>query len=105
MLIGRKFVKEKEAALAPLVVQLESLALAQSGCISGETPKCNDPPGADEYLVRSTWRSVEEWRTWLHSDTRTAIQEEIDAITGEATEYRFYEPLIGGIMPEYSDKR
>lgn len=104
VLIRRRFVREKEAHLAPLVVQLRSLALAQPGYISGETLKGIDPAGEDEYLVRSTWRSVEEWRTWLHSATRTAIQKEIDAITGEATRYRIYEPLVGGIMPAYTDK-
>ena len=102
VLIRRRFVKEKEAALAPLVVRLRSLALAEPGYISGETLKCIDPAGEEEYLVRSTWRSVEDWRAWLHSETRTAIQKEIDAITGEATEYRIYEPLVGGIMPTYS---
>ena len=102
VLIRRRFVREKEAALAPLVVRLRSLALAQPGYISGETLKCIDPAGEEEYLVRSTWRSVEEWHAWLHSETRTAIQKEIDAITGEATEYRIYEPLVGGIMPAYA---
>jgi len=101
ILIRRRFVKEKEAALAPLVVRLRSLALAQSGYISGETLKCIDPPDEDEYLVRSTWRSVEAWKKWLHSEARKAIQSEIDNITGEATEYRIYEPLVGGIFPEY----
>ncbi|WP_319522793.1 antibiotic biosynthesis monooxygenase family protein [uncultured Desulfosarcina sp.] len=105
VLIRRRFVKEKEAALAPLVVRLRSLALAEPGYISGETLKCIDPPGEEEYLVRSTWRSVEEWNAWLHSGTRTAIQKEIDAITGEATEYRIYEPLVGGIMPTYTNKQ
>lgn len=104
VLIRRRFIKEKEAALAPLIVRLRSLALAQPGYISGETLRCIDPAGEDEYLVRSTWRSVEEWKTWLHSDERTAIQNEIDAITGEATEYRMYEPLVGGIIPKYTDK-
>jgi len=104
VLIRRRFIKEKEAVLAPLVVRLRSLALAQPGYISGETLKCIDPAGDDEYLVRSTWRSVEDWKTWLHSETRTAIQSDIDAITGEATEYRLYEPLVGGIIPKYTDK-
>jgi len=105
VLIRRRFVKEKEGALAPLVVRLRSLALAEPGYISGETLKCIDPAGEEEYLVRSTWRSVEDWRAWLHSETRTAIQKEIDAITGEATEYRIYEPLVGGIMPTYSETK
>ena len=86
------------------MISLRSLALAQPGYISGETLKCIDPTGDDEYLVRSTWRSVEDWKTWLHSETRTVIQSEIDAITGEVTEYRIYEPLVGGIIPKYTDK-
>jgi heme-degrading monooxygenase HmoA len=102
VLIHRRFVEEKGAALAPLVVRLRSLALAQPGYISGETLKCVDPAGENEYLVRSTWQSVDDWKTWLHSETRTAIQSEIDAITGEKTEYRIYEPLVGGISPQYT---
>ena len=105
VLIRRRFIKEKAEALAPMIVRLRSLALAQPGYISGETLKCIDPAGEDEYLVRSTWRSVEEWKTWLHSDERTAIQSEIDTITGEATDYRVYEPLVGGIMPKYKEEK
>ncbi len=105
VLIKRRFINEKEAALAPLIVRLRSLALAQPGYISGETLKCIDPVGEDEYLVRSTWRSVEDWKTWLHSDERTTIQNEIDTITGEETEYRVYEPLVGGIMPTYKEEK
>ena len=95
---------KKRNRVGSLIVRLRSLALVQPGYISGETLKCIDPASEDEYLVRSTWESVETWKTWLHSDARTAIQEEIDTITGEATEYRIYEPLIGGILPTYTDK-
>jgi heme-degrading monooxygenase HmoA len=102
VLIKRRFIKEKVSVLAPMIVRLRSLALAQPGYISGETLTCIDPAGKDEYLVRSTWRSVEEWKTWLHSNERTAIQNEIDAISGEVTEYRVYEPLVGGIIPKYA---
>jgi heme-degrading monooxygenase HmoA len=101
VIIRRRFVKDKEAALAPMVVRLRSLALVQPGYISGETLKCIDPSGDDEYLVRSTWRSVEDWKNWLNSETRGEIQKEIDAITGVETEYRIYEPLVSGIMPAY----
>ena len=104
VLIRRRFIKEKAEALAPMIVRLRSLALAQPGYISGETLKCIDPAGEDEYLVRSTWQSVEDWKTWLHSNERNAIQSEVDTITGEKTEYRVYEPLVGGIIPKYTDK-
>ncbi len=62
--------------------------------------KCIEPEGVNEYLVRSTWRSVEDWKQWLASKERTALQEKIDEILQEDTEYRVYEPLVGGIMPK-----
>ena len=100
VLIRRRFHREKEADLAPLVVRLRSLARAQPGYISGETLKCIDPSDTDEYLVRSTWQTVEHWRTWLRSEDRSTIQKKIAAIAAEATQYRIYEPMVGGIFPE-----
>lgn len=97
VLIRRKFNKEKAGILAPLIVKLRSLAALQPGYISGETLHCIDPPEESEYLVRSTWGSIEDWRTWLHSEQRTAIQKEIDRVLEEETKYRVYEPLVGGI--------
>ena len=97
VLIRRKFIKEKADELAPLIVKLRSLATMQPGYISGETLHCIDPAGENEYLVRSTWGSIEEWRKWLYSEERTAIQKEIDTVLEEKTEYRVYEALVGGI--------
>ena len=98
--IRRKFIKEKADELAPLIVKLRSMATIQPGYISGETLKCIDPPGETDYLVISTWQSVEYWKKWLHSKERSTIQEKIDAVTTEKTEYRIYEPLVGGIIPK-----
>lgn len=98
--IRRKFIKEKADELAPLIVKLRSMATMQPGYISGETLKCIDPPGEIDYLVISTWQSVEYWKKWLLSKERSIIQEQIDTITKEKTEYRIYEPLVGGIMPK-----
>ena len=100
VLIRRKFVEEKANEVAPLMVELRSLARAQPGYMSSETLKCIDPPGNDEYLIRSTWRSAEDWKRWLHSEERIAIQQKIDAVTGKETEYRVYENLVGGIFPK-----
>lgn len=96
--IRRKFIKEKADELAPLVVKLRSLASMQPGYISSETLKCIDPLGHNDYLVRSTWRSIEDWKKWLHSKERSDVQKKIDAVTAEKTEYRVYEPLVGGIL-------
>ena len=98
VLIKRKFIKEKASEVGPLMVKLRSLASAQPGYLSSESLKCLDPSGEDEYLIRSSWQSEEDWKRWLHSEERTAIQKQIDAVTGEETEYRIYEVLIGGIL-------
>lgn len=100
VLIKRKFVKEKAELIAPLMVKLRSLARAQPGYISSESLQCIDPPRDDEYLVRSTWQSDNDWKKWLNSDERVEIQKQIDTIAGEKTEYRIYEPMVGGIIPQ-----
>ena len=91
--------QEKAKELVPLLVKLRSRATVQPGYISGETLRCIDHEG--EYLVISTWNSVEDWNRWLNSDERQTIQNRIDAILDEKTEYRIYEPLVGGIMPGF----
>ena len=74
------------------------MATMQLGYISGETLNCIEPPDDNDYLVISTWQSVEDWKRWLHSKDRSAIQEKIDTLTAEKTEYRIYESLVGGII-------
>ena len=103
VLIKRKFIKEKAGEVATLMVKLRSLARAQPGYISSESLKCIDPPHEDEYLIRSSWHSEEDWKKWQNSEERGAIQQQIDSITQEKTEYRIYEPLVGGIIPKQSE--
>jgi len=100
VLIRRKIVKDKIKEVAKLMVELRSLARAQPGYMSSESLQCIDPPGNEEYLIRSSWQSDEDWKRWLHSDERVAIQQRIDAITQEETEYKVYESLLGGIFPK-----
>jgi len=99
VLIRRKVMESKAKELSPLIVKLRSLATIQPGYISGETLNCIDPPGRKEYLVRSTWHSVEDWNNWLHSKERSAINDQIDQLSQEKAEYAIYEPLVGGIIP------
>jgi len=42
-------------------------------------------------MVISTWRSLDDWNSWLNNDERMAIQREIDRLLGEKTEYAVYE--------------
>ncbi len=102
VLIRRKYVAERAEQVSPLMVKLRSLAASRPGYISSESLRCIDPPDEDEYLIRSTWRSSEDWKQWLNSKERMAIQKEIDDLCKEKTEYRIYEVLVGGILPHVS---
>jgi heme-degrading monooxygenase HmoA len=99
VIIQRKFNdKEKAAKLSPLIVKLRSLATVQPGYITGKTFRCLDCEG--EFVVISTWSSVEDWNRWRDSDQRKELQTQIDDLLGGKTEYRIYEPLVGGIIPQ-----
>ncbi|MFH1985387.1 MAG: antibiotic biosynthesis monooxygenase [Pseudomonadota bacterium] len=98
VIIRRTFTdSDKATRLAPLIVKLRSQATIQPGYITGRTFQCLDCSG--EYLVISSWHRLEDWQQWLASPERQSLQKQIDAILGEATEYRLYEPLVGGIIP------
>lgn len=88
IIIRRKVPKEKEPELRPLLLALRSKATAQPGYISGETLRNVDNP--EEYLVISTWQSVDVWKAWQSSQERKHIQSEIDALLGEETDYGVY---------------
>jgi len=99
VLIRRKIMETKVKEVSPLIVKLRSLATIQPGYISGETLNCIDPPGRNEYLVRSTWQSVEDWKKWLHNKERGTVNDQIDQLSREKAEYAIYEPLVSGIIP------
>jgi heme-degrading monooxygenase HmoA len=101
VIIRRSFKDPEQAAqLVPLIVQLRSLATVQKGYITGETLRCLDCPG--EYLVISTWHTQADWNRWFNSETRRALQHKIDELLQEPTRYRIYEPLVGGIIPDFN---
>jgi heme-degrading monooxygenase HmoA len=88
IIIRRRVPKEKEAKLFPLLVELRSKATTQPGYISGETLRnVNDP---QDFIVISTWQSVEAWKAWEASKGRAEIQSKIDTLLGERTTYGVY---------------
>ena len=104
VIIQRTF-KDKQQAekLIPLILKLRSQATVQPGYLTGQTLRCLDCAG--EYMVISTWNTMEDWNTWYNSPERQALQKQIDDLLGEETRYRFYEPLVGGIMPVFKDRK
>lgn len=102
--IIRRTVRDEKIAvnLAPLIVKLRSQAAIQPGYITDQTFSCLDCEG--EYLVVSTWNRLEDWNKWMHSEERQVIQRQIDELTGEKTDYRYYEPIVGGIIPRFEPR-
>jgi len=89
ILIKRSIPANKTRELMPLFQNLRTLAMNQPGYIAGETLKRIDSPG--QYLVISTWHSVDNWRQWVLSKERKEIQNRIDMLLQEQTEYEIYE--------------
>jgi heme-degrading monooxygenase HmoA len=56
-------------------------------------------------MVVSIWDQIESWNRWMHNDDRLAIQRRVDELTGEKTVYRYYEPIVGGIIPKFDSKK
>ncbi len=102
-IIIKRSVKDSETAakLAPFIVQLRSKASAQNGFLTGQTFSCLDCEG--EYMVISTWNTLEDWNRWMHNDERLSIQRRVDELLGEKTIYRYYEPVVGGISPRFQE--
>ena len=100
-IIIRRTVKDATMAgkLAPLIVQLRSRVTVQPGFLTDQTFSCLDCDG--EYLIISSWNTLEDWNKWMHSEERMAIQRQIDELLEEKTLYRYYEPVVGGIIPRF----
>lgn len=100
VIISRQ-VKDPEivSRLAPLIVQLRSRATVQPGFLTSQTFSCLDCDG--EYLVVSSWHTLDDWNRWLHHEDRREIQDQVDALLGSKTAYRYYEPVVGGIPPNF----
>ncbi len=87
--IKRKVSDKNIIELTILLKKLRSITLSQPGYISGETLRRVDKKG--ECMVVSTWRSLEDWDSWVNNSERIAIQTEIDRLLGEQTKYAVYE--------------
>jgi heme-degrading monooxygenase HmoA len=88
VIITRKVSRGKERDLLPLLMELRAKAMEQKGYISGETLKGISDP--DEFMVISTWNSLENWDAWNDNADRIEIQEKIDAILEQKTVAKAY---------------
>jgi heme-degrading monooxygenase HmoA len=87
-----KFGRDLDVSLLPilseLLVELRSIANRQAGYISGETLRNVNNP--EEYVVISTWRSLEDWQRWFANEKRAELEGKVDALIGSPTIYKIY---------------
>ena len=93
VMIKRKIKQGRQAKeLVPLMMHLRALATFQPGYISGTTLSNLENPA--ECLVISRWESIDDWNRWQQSSQRAEIEQKIEALTGEPTEYDVYAPMV-----------
>ena len=74
--------------LMPHIVELRSLAVRQSGYISGETFFNLDRP--EECLVISRWTSLDHWQKWKRDERRIELNDQIEKHLEGKAEYNIY---------------
>jgi heme oxygenase (mycobilin-producing) len=89
ILIKRRLPKDKAKYIVAIFRQIRMIALEQEGYISSETLRNIDNP--HEFLVISTWRSLEDWRKWLNSSQRNELHSKVDMLLDGGTTYEAYE--------------
>ncbi len=88
IIIRRSIPKEAKQDVYPLLMELREHAKNRDGYVSGETLRNYDNP--EDFLVISTWRSVDDWKMWESSPTRKELQNQIDVLVNNQTEYGIY---------------
>ncbi len=74
--------------LSEMLIELRAMAFDQPGYITGETLRNVDDP--NEYLVISTWKSLEDWHRWFANEKRAELEGKVDALLGSPTTYKVF---------------
>ncbi len=88
VIIDRKIKKGLESDFSKLLGELRRRAITAKGYISGETLRGSDDPR--NYVVISTWQSVNEWKNWEKSSEREEINKKIEKLTVRPTKVKIY---------------
>jgi len=74
--IERKFNEKFSAEILPLLNKIRIKAMEQQGYISGET--LVNLENSQEVVVISVWSSLDNWKTWLKSQERGKLENELN---------------------------
>ena len=74
--------------LSEMLLELRTMANHQPGYISGETLRNVYEP--NEYLVISSWKSLDAWQRWFENEKRAELEGRVDALLGSPTVYKVF---------------
>lgn len=86
VIIDRKIKKGKKDDFSQLLKEMRTKAMEAKGYISGETLRAFDDP--NNYLVISTWHSIDDWKNWEKSPDRKEIERKIEKIVARPTKVK-----------------
>jgi heme-degrading monooxygenase HmoA len=88
IIIDRKVKKGLESDFSKLLDELRKKAIYAKGYISGETLRGSDDP--HNYVVISTWHSVDDWKNWGKNPEREEINTKIEKLMARSTKVKIY---------------
>jgi len=91
ILIERHIKAGKRGELIHQLRELRTAAIHQPGYISGET--LSSLEDASIISVLSTWQSLEDWKNWEESETRTRLEQQIEPLLIEKPEVSIYQVM------------
>ena len=89
ILIKRRLPLDKAQYIIDIFRQLRMLAIEQEGYVSSETLRSVENP--QEFLVISSWRSLEDWQRWFNSSQRKELHAKVDPLIEGGTTYEVYQ--------------
>ena len=91
VLIERKVVESMEPAFHQGLRETRQSAVGFPGYISGETLR--DVENPHHHVIISTWRSVNDWSNWLHSEQRQRVLTAVAPCLEEPETFLVMEPM------------
>lgn len=88
ILIKRRFQEGKTQEIVALLNDMRSKAMSQPGYVSGLT--LVNPEDHNDFLVISTWQSLEHWRKWKQSEVRKSLDAMLEFYQETSTVYEEY---------------
>ena len=88
ILIKRRLQEGKGQEIVSILNDMRSKAMNQSGYVSGQT--LVNPEDLRDFLVISTWQSLESWRKWKESAARKSLDAMLEVYQDKPTIYEEY---------------